>query len=245
MFLRLMSNKLLVRSLIVGTLLLGVGSSQSGCANVPDVPPLPPAVSTVASYYMPRSTAIRFKYSHLDYRGASYNDSAYYFAYDGFLSGAQTVDGFNGVDQYSTSDLGMVTKHPIESFVSDSVVVEYGSDYSTTHNRITLLKTGLRDSATWIAADQFITPDGRTVQIKATVLGHLDNLAVGNMSYANVYPISYDISGPPSSDPNSEYQSGGRHVIYFAQNLGKILEACYGSSAQRLWVDQLDTVIAR
>ena len=243
-FLRMVSRSLRSR-LLLRSVLLGMGVVLFGCVNQPDVPPPIPPASSVASYFMPRSTAIRYKYSHLDYRGAGYSDSSYLFAYNGFSSSATTADGLSGIDEYWSSDLNQNSKHLLESFVSDSLVVVYGPNSQSSDNRLVLLKRGLKDSATWIAASQFLTPDGRVVQIKATVLNHVDQLIVGNTKYTNVYPVSYDVSGPLSADPLSEYQSGGRHVIYFAENAGKILEASYGPQARKLWVDQLDTVTQR
>jgi hypothetical protein len=136
------------------------------------------------------------------------------------------------------------------AYVSDSEVVEYGTNCHTNDNRLILLKAPLDSGASWIAAKDYVTPDGRKVTIRAEVEHHYESLTVGPLDnlteYKNVYPVSYRvIAGESASNVNAEYQIGSRHQIFFAENAGRIEEFSFNAAAKALWRNDIQTVTVR
>ena len=215
----------------------------SGCGNTPNepVPPVPPP-DRVSDYYTPRSTALRYNYNHFDYR-PGYQNSQFIEVYQ-HISANSTIDGLGSVDQYFLN--GAKGTDTVEAYVSDSMVVEYGADHTSTDHRIVLLKSPLQATKTWAAARGFLTPDGRRVDIDAVVVSHLLSYSVNaGTAYNDVYEVRYNISGPAATDSNADYQPGSWHTVYYGTNTGKIEEFSINAADHVIWSNALDTITAR
>jgi hypothetical protein len=219
----------------------------SGCGAPSEPQPTAPAAKDLSTFYTPRSTTTHLWYSHHDFRGAGYPDSVYVISYLGVLQ-TQTADGFGPVDQYWISDGTLLNGVPLKTYVSDSVVVEYGANEGTLDHRIVRLCDSLRVNYRWIAANNFVTPQGQSVLISAYTDQYLESLVVSAkpfVSYGNIYQVNDTIHNALAT-PNAEYQEGSWRAIYYAQNYGKVLENCFKPQSNiLLWSDQLDSVTTR
>ncbi len=232
-----------LKSFVLSVLLITL--VVTGCGN-PVVPPVVHATdSSISQFYTPPSTALKYGFAHIDYRGAGFADSSYIFTYEGVVD-TSTLDGFAPVGGYFLGNSTATPKQFFETYtyVSDSVIIEYGSSCRSKDNRLVVLKTPLKAGATWVAATDFVTPDGRKVAINAHVDEHLD-FTVGGSDYPSVYSISYFVTGTEAADSHADFQNGSRHQMWFAYNTGKVKETAFAANTKALWTNEIRSITAR
>lgn len=207
-----------------------------GCSELP--PQEPDFVATnLASYFAPLSSIERQLWKHTDMRSGK-RDSLYYFEFIG-QSANLTADGYSPISIYQFMDSASLQQRVMEYYVSDSVVISYGDSSSLLDKRIYVLRDTLKKGKTWLASTDYLTPDSAHVGLSAFVSQYYPNIRVGDSVYNNVFRVEYLVrtSGRVSILP--EYADSSKHVSYFAQNVGVVLQYIYDKTGATLWTNEL------
>ena len=171
---------------------------------------------------------------------APLNDSAYFLEYFG-ISFRKTPEGILPLSLFGISDTLRKDSIIHEAYISDSLIMMYyGNASDPITPRIVLLQDTLKVGANWIAADSFLTKNSAKVGIKALVENYYSETQAGNSTYKDVYIVSYTSSLKGTQTPiEPQYQNGARVDIYYARDIGDILEICKDSRDSIVFKNEL------
>lgn len=195
----------------------------------------------LGKFYMPRSTTLRYVYLHDDFR-EGHQDSIYFMTYSGRIATAASADGNSPIDNYWLSDTLEVKKRVHKMYITDSLVIEYGSSYNWLDRKIIRMSGKLAEGVRWRASEGYKVNDGYFTQIDGKVGGFYESLKVGDSMFSNLFQLVYTSVGatPPLLDPERMYlMPGGKHVVYYAKDVGRVLEFVYDPSGNAIWSDKL------
>lgn len=206
------------------------------CSEIP--PTEPDLVATnLASYFAPLSSVERQLWQHNDSRPGK-RDSLFYFEFIG-QSANPTVDGYTPVSIYQFMDSASQQRVTKEFYVSDSVVISYGDSSSKLDTRRYILRDTLKKGRSWQASADYLTPDSAHVTLSASVSEYYPNIRVGDSVYSNVFRVEYLVRSLGKESTFSEYADSSKHVSYFAQNVGVVLQYIYDKTGATLWTNEL------
>jgi len=208
----------------------------SGCGG-DDVKP-EPSNHLLRAFFIPIPGSNNYDWTHQDER-SGVKDSLYtltYIGHDVKLS----IDGLSPVSlfQISTADSGNIKTFQEEYYVSDSVVISYGSNAASDSERVVLLKDTLRLGKKWRAANAYRTSDKIRVEIDAEIDAYYSIIHIGNNDYTDVYRITY-YPIPTAVTVDTAFTNGARHVHYYARGVGKVLEMVYAPDSLLIWKNEL------
>ncbi len=207
-----------------------------GCSEVQ--PTEPDLVATnLRSYFAPQSSVERQLWQHTDFRPGK-RDSLFYFEFIG-QSANPTVDGYTPVSFYQFTDSASQQQVVKEYYISDSVVVSYGESSSKLDTRRYILRDTLKKGKSWQASADYMTPDSAHVTLTASVTEFYPNIRVGDSVYNNVFRAEYLVRSLGRQSVFSEYADSSKHVSYFAQNVGVVLQYIYDKTGATLWTNEL------
>jgi len=207
-----------------------------GCSDI--TPTEPDFVATnLASYFAPQSSVERQLWKHTDSRPGK-RDSLFYFEFIG-QSANPTADGYTPVSFYQFTDSASQQQVTKEYYVSDSVVVSYGESSSKLDTRRYVLRDTLKKGKSWQASPDYMTPDSTHVTQSAFVSEYYPNIRVGDSVYYNVFRVEYLMRSLGRESVFSEYADSSKHVSYFAQNVGVVLQYIYDKTGATLWTNEL------
>jgi hypothetical protein len=207
-----------------------------GCSEV--TPTEPDFVATnLASYFAPQSSVERQLWQHTDSRPGK-RDSLFYFEFIG-QSANPTADGYTPVSFYQFTDSASQQQVTKEYYVSDSVVIAYGERSSKLDTRRYILRDTLKKGKSWLASADYMTPDSARVALSASVSEYYVNIRVGDSVYNNVFRVEYLVRSMGKESVFSEYADSSKHVSYFAQNVGVVLQYIYDKAGAMLWTNEL------
>ncbi len=206
-----------------------------GCSELPPAEP-DLVVTNLASYFAPQSSVERQLWKHTDLRSGK-RDSLFYFEFIG-QSANPTADGYTPVSIYQFMDSSSQNRI-VEYYVSDSVVVSYGDSSSKLDTRLYMLRDTLKEWRSWQASTDYLTPDSAHVGLSAFVSQYYPNIRVGDSVYNNVFRVEYLIRRSGTESILPEYADSSKHVWYFAQNVGVVLQYIYDKTGATLWTNEL------
>ena len=207
-----------------------------GCES--ELPGPTPEKYSLGAFFTPIPGSSTYEWTHLDER-PGIADSLYDVTYIG-QDVVPSVDGYAPVYllQVSTSVSGNIKTFQNECYVSDSLVISYGLNALSRAARLVLLEDTLFVGHEWQAADAFMTTDSIPVEITARAEEYYSLIHIGNKDYSDVYRIIYS---PTQSQATTDiaYQTGARHIYYFAKGVGKVLEIVYAPDSTLVWKNEL------
>lgn len=207
-----------------------------GCSEVPPTQP-DLVVVNLASYFAPQSSVERQLWEHTDLRSGM-PDSLYYFEFIG-QSANPTADGNTPVSIYQYTDSASQHRIISEYYVSDSLVVSYSDSSSKLDRRLYILRDTLQKGKSWQASADFLTPDSAHVTLSASTSEYYPNIRVGDSVYSNVFRVEYLVRSLGKESIFPEYADSSKHVWYFAQNVGVVLQYIYDKTGATLWTNEL------
>jgi hypothetical protein len=227
-------------SLRLAVFLILAAIGISGCVAEPDT--TTGREDDILDYYMPRNTEHRYLYSYKGWSSGK-KDSLFNVDYRGFAQDITPMDGHTPIHQYTVSSVDGLRKVDIDLYVSDSVVIEYGQDCTTSAERFIPLKGKLRKGAGWQAAQAYQASSNSEISFLARVVEHYDQISVGEPSviYEDVWQVNYTVTSS-GKDPNiapKEYLKDARRVIYFARGIGKVYEIAFSPQNEKQWENEL------
>jgi hypothetical protein len=205
---------------------------------------VPPVVTDLHSFFTPQKTTQTYLW-HYNLK-ASITDSAYFLEYFG-MNFQKTSEGILPISLFGISDTLRKDSTFNQVYISDSLILfYYGNATDPLTQKQILLRDTLRVGATWIASDSFRTKNGSIVSIKALVENYYAETTAGGNTYSDVYSVSYTSSVKGSQTPvEAQYQNGAHLDIYFARDIGDILEICKDSRDSTIFTNQLVETRAR
>jgi hypothetical protein len=207
-----------------------------GCSEVPPTEP-DLVVTDLGSYFAPQSSVGRQLWQHSDLR-IGMRDSLYYFEFIG-QSANPTADGYSPVSIYQYADSANQRRIVAEHYVSDSLVVSYGDSSSKLDTRLYILRDTLHKGKSWQASSDYLTPDFAHISVSAFASQYYPNIRVGDSVYSNVFRVEYLVRSLGNESAFSEYADSSKHVWYFAQNVGVVLQYIYDKTGAMLWTNEL------
>jgi hypothetical protein len=194
----------------------------------------------LSSFFIPIPGSSSYDWTHLDQRPDTvYRDSLYSVAYIGH-DVKFSIDGLTPVSlfQVSTVDTNGTKTVQNEYYVSDSMIIGYGTNALSDAERMVFLRDPLEVGKSWLAAEKYRTLDGILTQIGAIVDAYYSVIHIGNKDYSDVYRITYYPS-PSALTVDAAYTDGARHVHYYANGVGKVLEMVYAPDSSLVWKNEL------
>ncbi len=219
--------------------LLTLISSFSSCVPSPtENVNVSPIFVELHSFYTPQKITQTFLWHFTPH--APMKDSAYFLEYFG-INFRKTPEGILPLSLFGISDTLRKDSIINEGYISDSLIMMYyGNASDPLTPRIVLLLDTLKVGANWIAADNFLTKNGAKVGIKAVVENYYSETQAGKSTYKDVYLVSYTSSLEGTQIPfEPQYQNGARLDIYYARDIGDILEICKDSRDSVVFKNEL------
>ncbi len=219
-------------------LLLLAAIAINGC--VADAEPEIKRDDAILDYYMPRNTENRYLYNYSG-RSSGKRDSLFNVDYLGKPNApVLTIDGYASIHQYTVSSTDGLRSVDIDLYVSDSVVVEYGTDCTSAAERFIPLKGRLKKGNTWQAAHAYQANDYQ-ISFRALVIDHFEEITVADsVTYNDVWQVNYEVSAQANAvNPSKEYLPKARRVIYFARGIGKVYEIAFSPQNEMQWENEL------
>lgn len=229
------------------TLLCVAFLGLAGCTVDPQVPD--EASTKITAYYHPRSTDLKYTYKYFGgYSGRG--DSMHTVEYVGINTDpdVKSVEGYAPIHFFDVRSTVKNSHVRLPVYVSDSTVVEYGVDYGNIHERFIPLKDSLHVGGSWVAAQAFRATPQYEISFLAKVSGHFDELLVSDsLLFRDVWQVVYHVTGSPyiGSEVLQEFRPGATRVIYFARDVGKVLEVAYSPEGNRQWSNELVRISRR
>ena len=198
----------------------------------------PPKFTDLHSFYTPQKITQTFLWRFTPH--APLKDSAFFLEYFG-MNFQKTPEGILPLSLFGISDTLRKDSVIHESYISDSLItMYYGNPTDPLTPKIILLRDTLKVGATWIAADNLITKNGAKVSIKALVENYYSESSFGNNTFKDMYAVSYTASLKGTQIPlEPQYQNGARLDIYYARDIGDILEICKDSRDSTVFKNEL------
>lgn len=220
----------------------------NGCVSEPDET-TSGRTDDILSYYMPRTTEFKYLYQYSGFFSGK-RDSLFNVDYLGrtAVQPGRSIDGHWPIEQYTVSSIDGLRSVVVDLYVSDSIVVDYGTDCSTNAERFLPLKGKLRVGNHWTAANNFKATDNYNISFLATVVAHYDKMTVPTkQTYNDVWQVNYEVTGtiPTGVNPPKEYLPKARRVIYFARGIGKVYEIAFSPLSEKQWENSLVSVDRR
>jgi hypothetical protein len=211
--------------------------SLTGCVPSPsENTNVPPKATDLHSFITPQDTNKIYLWRFI----SPIKDSAYFLEYLGKVD-TSSADGFSPVSRFLFSDTLRKHSSVQEAYISDSIVIYYfGKSRDPLTPKQIMLRDTLKVGASWVAADNFLTSNGARISIRAIVEDYYSETPVAGNMQKDVYRVSYTSSVKGTQNPiEAQYQNGAHLNIYFARNIGAILELCKDSKDSLVWTNEL------
>lgn len=207
-----------------------------GCSNT--TPPEPEFIATnLSAYFAKQSSIERQIWNHDDMR-VGHNDSLFSYEFIG-QSSIPSSDGYSPISIYQFLDSTGKLISKSELYISDKLIVSYGDSSLKLNRKRILLRDTLKVEKRWEVAGDFLTPDSAHVMISAYIDTYYPNIRVGDSVYNNVFRAEYLMKQLGSASSLDEYKEGAKHISYYAENVGVVLQYIYDNAGALLWKNEL------